>query len=117
MEQSNFTNEVCNLTPGVRDVLKIFWKKGEIAHHEQFLLLTTIFCFLLLDFHVKTGTRFSPRDKRLFEINEVEITRVDCINVLKIIFSYVKWQNMLSYTHIVSDLQYNSGILETLKPI
>ena len=25
------------------------------------------------------GTRFSFRDKRLFEISEVEITRVDCI--------------------------------------
>ena len=28
---------------------------------------------------LKTGTRFSLRDKRLFEITEVEITRVDCI--------------------------------------
>ena len=28
-------------------------------------------------FHVKTGTRFSLRDKRLFEISEVDITRVD----------------------------------------
>ena len=27
---------------------------------------------------VKTGTRFSLRDKRLFEISEFEITRVDC---------------------------------------
>ena len=28
---------------------------------------------------VKTGIRFSLRDKWLFEITEVEITRVDCI--------------------------------------
>ena len=35
--------------------------------------------YLLLDFHVQTGTRFSIRDKRLFEICEVEITRVNCI--------------------------------------
>ena len=35
--------------------------------------------YMLLDFHVKAGTRFSLRDKRLFEINEVEITRVNCI--------------------------------------
>ena len=34
--------------------------------------------YLLLDFHVKAGTRFSLRDKRLFEISEVEITRVNC---------------------------------------
>ena len=40
--------------------------------------ISTIFCYLYLDFHVKTGTRISLRDKRLFEISEVEITRVDC---------------------------------------
>ena len=62
------------------DVLKIFWKRGEIAHDEQFLLLSTIFCNLLLDFLVKTGTRLSPRDKRIFEITEFEITRIDCIS-------------------------------------
>ena len=28
-------------------------------------------------------TRFSFRDKRLFEIREVEITRVDCISIFK----------------------------------
>ena len=39
---------------------------------------STKFCNLLLDFHVKTGTRFSPRDKWLFEIREVEITSVNC---------------------------------------
>ena len=50
-----------------------------MAHYEQFLLLSTIFCYLLLDFYVKTGTRFSLRDKRLFEITEFEIMRDDCI--------------------------------------
>ena len=55
------------------------WEREEIAPEEQFLLLSTIFCCLLLDFHMKAGTRFSPRDKRLFEITDVEITRVDCI--------------------------------------
>ena len=58
-------------------MLKILWKRGEIAL-EQFLLLSTIFCYLMLDFCVKTRIRFSLRDKRLFEITEVEITRVDC---------------------------------------
>ena len=52
---------------------------GEIAPEEQFLPLSTIFHYLMLDFYVKTGIRFSLRDKRLFEITEVEITRVDCI--------------------------------------
>ena len=32
----------------------------------------------VLDFHVQEGTRISLRDKRLYEINEVEITRVNC---------------------------------------
>ena len=35
----------------------------------------------VLRFHVKTGTRISLRNKRLFEISEVEVTRVDCIRV------------------------------------
>ena len=60
-------------------MLKILWKRGEIAPEEQFLILFTIFCYRMLDFYVKTGIRFSLRDKRLFEITEVEITRVDCI--------------------------------------
>ena len=54
------------------------WKRGEIAPKEQFLLFSTIFCCLLVDLCIKTGTRFSLRDKRLFEISEFEITRVDC---------------------------------------
>ena len=45
---------------------------------EQLFLFSTVFYYLLLDIHLKTGTRFSLRDKRLFEISEVGITRVDC---------------------------------------
>ena len=60
-------------------MLKLLWKRGEIALQEQFLLLATIFCYLMLDFHVKTRIRFSLRDKRLFEIIEVEIMRVNCM--------------------------------------
>ena len=33
---------------------------------------------MLLDFYVKTGTKFSLRDERLFKISEVEITSVNC---------------------------------------
>ena len=61
---------------------KILWKRGEIAHEEQFLLLSTIFYYLMLDVCDKTRIRFSLRDKRLFEIIEVEITRVDCISFI-----------------------------------
>ena len=62
-------------------MLKILWKRGKIAPQEQFLPFSTIFYYLMLDFYVKTGIRFSLRDKRLFEIIEVEITRVDCIYI------------------------------------
>ena len=36
---------------------------------------------MLLDFHVITGTVFSLRDKRLFEISRIEIAIVDCIAI------------------------------------
>ena len=55
-------------------------EKGKNAPEEQFLPLSAIFYYLMLDFYVKTGIRFSLRDKRLFEITKVEITRVDCTN-------------------------------------
>ena len=58
----------------------------KIAPEEQFLLLSTIFCYLILDFYVKTRIRFSFRGKRLFEITEVEITRVDFIHNIIIFF-------------------------------
>ena len=75
---TTFNKYICNWTLEVRDILKILWKRGEIAPLEQFLLFSTILFYLLLDFHVSAGTRFSLRDKRLFEISEVEITRVNC---------------------------------------
>ena len=56
--------------------------KGETAPEEQFLLLSTIFCYMILYFYVKTGMRFSLRDKQLFEIIEAKITRVDCIYMI-----------------------------------
>ena len=61
-------------------MLEMLWKRGEIAPGENFSL-STIFCYLMIDFYVKTRIRFSLRDKRLFEITEVEIMRVDCISV------------------------------------
>ena len=39
--------------------------------------LSTTFCYLMLYFYVKRKTRLSLRDKQLFEIIGVEITRVD----------------------------------------
>ena len=54
-------------------------KRRNCSPQEQFLLFSTIFSNLILDFCVITRTRFFLRDKRLFEITEVEITTVDCI--------------------------------------
>ena len=58
-------------------MLKILWKGREIAPEEQFLLLSTIFSYLMLDFYVKTRIRFSLQTL-LFKITEVEVMRVDC---------------------------------------
>ena len=33
----------------------------------------------------KTGTRFSLQDKRIFEIMEVEIMRVDCMSIKPVV--------------------------------
>ena len=63
-------------------MLKILWKRGEIAPEEQFLPLSRIFCYLVLDFYVKTRIRFSLRDKQIFEITEVEITRVSIMYLM-----------------------------------
>ena len=75
---ATFYKRICNLNPEVRDILKILWKRRGIAPQEQFLPCSTIFIYLLLDFYVKSGARFSLRDKRLFEISEVVVTSVDC---------------------------------------
>ena len=42
---TRFHKWICNLTPEVRDKMKILWT-------EQFLLCSAIFCYLLLDFRV-----------------------------------------------------------------
>ena len=50
---TEFHKWICYLTPEVRGTLEILWKRGEIAPLEQFLLFSTIFCYLLLEFYVK----------------------------------------------------------------
>ena len=86
-------------------MLKILWKRGEIAPEEQFLLLSTIFCYLMLDFYVKTGIKLSLRDKRLFEITEVEITRIDCIfNCFVFPFFFFFFQNKVDMVFHMNSL-------------
>ena len=65
---------MCNLIPEVRDtsIGNIVEKRGAISPLFHNILLSVV------KIHIKTGTRFLLRDKRLFEISEVEITTVDC---------------------------------------
>ena len=67
------------MTPEVRLVhWKYCGKEEKLLLGSKFSSFPLYFCYLFLDFHVKTGTRFSLRDQRLFEISEAEIRRVDC---------------------------------------
>ena len=49
------------------DKMSIFEEDGAFVEMRRNCPLSTIFCYLLLDFHVKTWTRFSLQDQRLFE--------------------------------------------------
>ena len=76
--QPHFTNEYVVW----RLKLEMYWKycgkEEKLLLRSNFSSFSTIFCYLSLDFHVKTWTIFSLQDKRLFEISKVEITWVDC---------------------------------------
>ena len=63
---AELNERLCNLIPEIRDILKILWKRGEIAP-KQFLLFSTIFCHLLLDFHVKKRVQVFSSSFQLFE--------------------------------------------------
>ena len=68
-----------NLTPEVKKYIENIVEKrrncslGAISPLFHNILLPVV------NFYVKTGTRFSLRNKRLFEESEVEVTRVDCM--------------------------------------
>ena len=49
---TTFNKYMCNWTLEVRYILKILWKRGEIAPEEQFLLFFHNIFYMLLDFHV-----------------------------------------------------------------
>ena len=42
-------------------MLEILWKREEIAPEEQFLLLSTRFCYLMLEFMLNRDQIFSSR--------------------------------------------------------
>ena len=71
---TSFNKWICNLTPEVKRYIENIVEK-----RSNFSSYIYIFWYMLLDFDVRTGVRFSLRDKRLFEISEVKIMRVDCM--------------------------------------
>ena len=82
---TKFHKWLCNLTPLVRNIYIKYCGKGEkLLSRSNFYSFPQYFVNLILDFCVNTRTRFSLWDKRLFEIIEVEITRVDCIYELSL---------------------------------
>ena len=69
---TTFNKYMCNLTPEVRDILKILWKRG-------FLLFSTI-CFTCCSIFVfRQGPDFHFEISGYFRLSEFEITRVNCI--------------------------------------
>ena len=81
---------------------KILWKRGESP------LFHNIF-YLLLDFHVYAGTRFSLRDKRLFEISEFEITRVNCMSYRPTLTAFFPSQNDNPVRSFTTKRRFSSG--------
>ena len=81
IEQPPLTEWICtcNLTPKLVIYWKYYGKEEKLLLRSNFSVFQQYFVCLLVDLCVKTGTRFSFRDKRIFEISEVEITRVGCI--------------------------------------
>ena len=75
----------------------------------------TISCYLLLDFHVKTGTKFALRDKQLFEISEVEIMRVDCISLICHLLDSVSTRKFYSSDAVCFSLQKHNAVSQVLK--
>ena len=70
--------------------------------------------YLLLDFHVYAGTRFSLRDKRLFEISDFEIARVNC-SLLRIQTVYPgESAHFLPLYHLVT-VKISTHLMYTIK--
>ena len=103
---TTFHKWICNLTPEVRDILKIVRKKEKLILRSNFSSFSQYFVTWCQIYMLKAGTRFSLRDKRLFDISEVEITRVDCIKTLKKACNgtFLTWVNWNIYLFLVVDL-------------
>ena len=66
IKQPHFTTECIIWLLKLEIYWKYCWKEEKLLIWSNFLFFSTIFYYLLVDFHVKTGTRFSLRDMRLF---------------------------------------------------
>ena len=81
-----------NSTLEVRDIENIVEKRRNCSLGAISPLFHNSF-YLLLDFHVLAGTRFSLRDKQLFEI-----TRVNCMSKCCLLKSLPCMQNVKKRT-------------------
>ena len=77
-QTTTFNKWICNLTSEVKGYIENIVEKRRNCSLGAIPPLFHNILIPLLDFYVRTGTRFSLRDKRLLEISVVEITRVDC---------------------------------------
>ena len=79
---TTFYKYICNRTLEVRDILK----RRNCSRN-----LSVVGC------SCSAGTRFSLRDKRLFEISEFEITRVNCIRIIPHIYVLLLLSSCLTF--------------------
>ena len=75
--KTKFHKKIYYLTPLARNIYRNYCGERRNCSSEAISPLIYNILLLILDLCVQTRTRFSFRDKRLFEIIEVEITRVD----------------------------------------
>ena len=62
-QTATYNRCICNLTPEVRDILKILWKRGEIALFHNILLPVVRFLCLSRD-QIIASRQAIVRDKR-----------------------------------------------------
>ena len=80
-EQPHLTNIYVNWLLKLEIYLKYCGKEEKLLLRSNFSSFQQYFFCLLLDVHISAGTTFSLRDRRLFEISEFEIMRVNCISI------------------------------------
>ena len=117
IEQPNFTNKyviwLLKIEIYTEKIVesgnKLLWKRGEIAPQrgeiapeEQVFLLSTIFCYLMLDFYINRRTRFSLRDPVIWDNqnwdNEGQLYLIIVVQVITFAV-YLTWNAQCFFCH------------------